>query len=228
VNKPQSQDRILAARDSQGKGGSAVPAAFTVGRVRPVGVVAASLMILVCAASARAQEAPSPTKNTLDGRLVLALPAGALPTGMSVGAGATYMRVATRGGLLAWGAGASWSTATEYSPGYAVRNDDIRMRLYGQIQRAVGLGLFGLRVGLGGTLVYESWTLVQGARAGLPTSLQSGTTWSMLPAADIEAVVVLRVWNSWGMSVSGGPTMHWRNSGLHAGWTSGLGVTWQH
>jgi hypothetical protein len=49
-----------------------------------------------------------------------------------------------------------------------------------------------------------------------------------LPAADAEGVVFLRVWESWGMSVSGGPTLHIVNSSARWGWTSGLGVLWQH
>jgi hypothetical protein len=172
----------------------------------------------------------APTKNTLDAGLVLASPAGALSTGMSVGVGASFMRLATRGGLLAWGARVSWSTATEYSkaPTYAVRNDDIRLRLCGQIQHAVGRGLFGLRVGLGGTLVYEDQSLVQAARANQPGLQSEITNWALLPAAEVEGIVVLRVWSSWGMSVSGGPTLHGLKGGVHAGWTSGLGVTWQH
>ena len=190
------------------------------------------LLVLAGAASARAQsdaEALAPPKNTLDAGLVLAYPA-ALFTGMSAGVGATFTRIATRGGSLAWGAHASWSTATEYSPAptYAVTNQEIRLRLCGQVQHAVGRGLFGLRVGLGGTLVYEDKTLVQGARAGLTGSQREISSWSMLPAADIEGIVVLRVWNSWGMSVSGGPTLHGLDGGVRTGWTSGLGVTWQH
>jgi len=183
--------------------------------------------MLVSAASGHAQETPASPRTTVDGHLLLASPA-ALSTGMSAGVGLAFMRVATRGGLLAWGARASWSTTTEYSRTEIVRNDDIRFRLCGQIQHAVGRGLFGLRVGLGGTLVYEDRTRAQGARAGLTGSQLEDTVWSLLPAADVEGIVVLQIWNSWGMSVSGGPAMHWRDSGLHAGWTSGLGVTWQH
>jgi len=88
-----------------------------------------------------------------------------------------------------------------------------------------GAGLVRAARGLGGTLVYEDRTLVQGARAGLPASEQEITSWAMLPAADFEGIVVLRVWNSWGMSVSGGPTLHGLHGGVRTGWTSGLGVT---
>jgi hypothetical protein len=194
---------------------------------RCAGALAAGLLMLVCATSARAQEAPAPPKNTLDAHLVLALPA-ALQTGMSTGVGLAFTRVATRGGMLAWGARVSWSTATEHSLTDTVTNDDTRMRLYGQIQHAAGRGLFGLRLGVGGTLVYEARTRAQGARAGLCGGDLGSTSWAMLPAADIEAIVVLRIWNSWGMSVSGGPTVHGVHGGARVGWSSSLGVTWQH
>jgi hypothetical protein len=100
--------------------------------------VLVATLALACAASAHAQtdaEVSAPPKNTLDTGLVLAFPA-ALQTGMSAGVGATFMRTATRGGWLAWGARASWSTATEYSAGptYAVTNQEIRLRLCGQLQ----------------------------------------------------------------------------------------------
>ena len=213
VNQSKAQDRVRSISGPR------------------IASIATLAVVLACAASARAQsdaEALAPPKNTLDAGLVLAFPA-ALVTGMSAGVGATFMRAA-RGGWLAWGARASWSTATEYSPAptYAVTDEEIRLRLCGQVQYAVGRGLFGLRVGLGGTLVYEDRTLVQGARAGLPASQQEITSWAMLPAADFEGIVVLRVWNSWGMSVSGGPTLHGLHGGVRTGWTSGLGVTWQH
>jgi len=55
------------------------------------------------------------------------------------------------------------------------------------------------------------WSRARGP--GFPPVSKRITSWAMLPAADFEGIVVLRVWNSWGMSVSGGPTLH----GLTAG-----------
>lgn len=168
----------------------------------------------------------SVAKNTLDSQLVLALPA-ALQTGMSAGVGAGFSRRATAGGLLSWGARASWSTATEYTLIDTVRNDDIRLRLCGSIQHVAGRGSFGLRLGAGATVVYESRTRAQGNRAGLTGSDLETTDWSLLPAADLEAVVVLRVWNSWGLSLNGGPSLHVIGGSARMGWTSGAGVSWQ-
>jgi hypothetical protein len=172
------------------------------------------------------QNTTTTTKNTLDSGLVLASPAE-LTTGMSEGVGASFSRRITTGGGLAWGARASWSTATEYTLIDTVRNDDIRMRLYGLVQHNAGRGSFGLRLGAGATAVYEGRTRAQGARAGLGGSDLQTTTWSLLPAADLDVVVVLRVWRSWGMSLSGGPTMHLVDGSVHKGWSSGLGVSWQ-
>lgn len=165
-------------------------------------------------------------KNTLDTQLVLASPAE-LATGMSTGVGADFSRRITAGGGLAWGARASWSTATEYTLIDAVRNDDIRLRLYGLVQHIAGRGSFGLRLGAGATAVYEGRTRAQGARAGLTGSSLETTAWSLLPAADLDVVVVLRVWKSWGMSVSGGPSIHLVDGSVRAGWSTGLGVSWQ-
>ncbi len=113
--------------------------------------------------------ASSPAKGALDAHLVLALPA-ALATGLSTGVGANYSRLATESGTFAYGASASWSTATEYTLIEAVRNDDIRLRLCGLVQRPIGRGVFALRLSAGGTLVYEDRTRAQGNRAGLSGS----------------------------------------------------------
>ena len=190
--------------------------------------IATLAVVLACAASARAQsdaEALAPPKNTLDAGLVLAFPA-ALVTGMSAGVGATFMRAA-RGGWLAWGARASWSTATEYTLIDTVRNDDIRLRLCLGVQHLAGRGSFGLRVGVGATAVYENVTASQGSRAGLTGSALETSKWDLLPAADVEGVVFLRVWHAWGMSLSGGPTLHLLDGSARYGWTSQLGVLWQ-
>jgi hypothetical protein len=165
-------------------------------------------------------------KSTLDGQLVLALPA-ALQTGMSAGVGLGYFRAATASGWLAWGARASWSTATEYTLIDTVRNDDIRLRLCGLIQHNAGRGSFGLRLGVGATAVYENVTASQGSRAGLTGSALETTKWYLLPAADLEGVVFLRVWHAWGMSLSGGPTLHLLDGSARYGWSSALGVLWQ-
>ncbi len=174
--------------------------------------------------STSAQYAP-PT-NTVDGELVLALPAS-LGTGLSSGVGAGYLRHLSASGSFALGARASWSTATEYSQTESVRNDEIRMRVCALAQHVAGRGSFGLRLGLGATAMYEARTRAQGSRLGLTGSDLETTNWYLFPAADLDAVVLLRIWSGWGMSLSGGPTVHLIDGSAHAGWSSALGVLWQ-
>ena len=184
-------------------------------------------MLLISPARAQTLAAESTIpRNTLDSQLVLALPA-ALQTGMSAGVGAGYSRRVTAGGLLSWGARASWSTATEYTLIDTVRNDDIRLRLCGLVLHNAGRGSFGLRLGAGATVVYEDVRASQGSRAGLTGSALENSKWRLLPAADLEGVVFLRVWHAWGMSLSGGPTLHLLDGSARYGWSSALGVSWQ-
>src|SRR5262245_32840519 len=86
----------------------------------------------------------------IDGGLVVGFPT-ALTTGLASGVGAGV----TIGRDLAWGARASWVTATESSLPWTVTHDDLRLRMTGALQKAAGRGTFGLRLALGGTLVRE-------------------------------------------------------------------------
>ena len=158
----------------------------------------------------------------IDGGLVFGFPA-ALPTGLSMGAGAGV----TMGQTLAWGARASWSTATESSLPWTVTHSDLRLRVTGAVQKAAGRGTLGLRLGLGGTLVHESRVRNQGMRAGLSGSELETSTFAMLPAADLDAVVALHVAGPWLLLMSGGPSVDVLDRRLHAGWGAQLGVAWQ-
>jgi len=158
----------------------------------------------------------------VDGGLVLGFPA-ALPTGLAKGVGAGVMT----GRQLAWGARASWVTATESSLPWTVTHSDLRLRVAGALQTAAGRGTLGLRLGLGGTLVHESRVRNQGMRAGLTGSDLESSAFSMLPAADLDAVVALHVAGPWLLMMSGGPTVDVFESKLHAGWSAQLGVAWQ-
>lgn len=157
----------------------------------------------------------------LDGGLVVGFPA-ALPTGLSTGIGAGF----ARGTTLAWGARASWSTATESSMTWDVTQSDLRLRATAALQHAAGRGTFGVRLGLGGTLVHESRIRNQGKRAGLTGSELEDSAFALLPGFDLEGVVALHVAGPWLFVVSGGPSAHY-DSGVHGGWTSQLGVAWQ-
>ena len=160
---------------------------------------------------------------TLDGGLLLAAPA-ALPTGLStgVGVGAMYGR-----NLFAWGARASWSTATESSIAWTVTNADLDMRVVGAIQRDIGRGRLALRLGVGSTIVHETRLRNQGSRAGLTGNDLETSAFAALPAGDLEAVVALHIAGPWLLMVSGGPSVSIVSSTWRTGWASQLGVGWQ-
>jgi hypothetical protein len=158
----------------------------------------------------------------LDGGLVIGFPA-ALPTGLAKGVGVGV----TSGRTWTWGARAAWVTATESSLPWTVTQSDLRMRITGGVQHAAGRGVLGLRLGLGGTMVHESRVRNQGMRAGLTGSALETSTFSLLPAADLDVVIHVHVAGSWLMVLSGGPSVDVLHSSLHGGWSTELGVAWQ-
>jgi hypothetical protein len=172
-------------------------------------------------ASAAVARADSEERLVVDGGLVVGMPA-ALPTGLSVGAGAGF----TSGGALAWGARASWSAASADTISWNVRHDDLRLRLTGAIQHDAGRGTLALRLGVGGNWVHETRTREQGDRAGLTGDELQTTAWAFLPAADLEVAVVLRVVGDFSVMVSGGPSIDLLDGSPHAGWIGSLGVAW--
>lgn len=171
-----------------------------------------------------APEAPSPAPGPLliDGGLVVAKPA-ALPTGLSSGVGAGV----TLGRTLAVGARIAWSTATEFTSSWIVRQSDLKLRAVAALQRAAGRGTFSLRLAAGGTLVHETRTRDQGERAGLTGDELRTTAWEMLPGADLELAVALRVVGPWVAILSGGPSVHLQRGDARSGWLASLGVAWQ-
>jgi hypothetical protein len=159
---------------------------------------------------------------SVDGGLVLALPA-TWQTGLSTGAGVGV----GYGRRLVLGARASWSRSTESSLTWTVSHQDIRLRVTGALQRAVGRGAFALRLGVGPTMVYEDRVRNQGARAGLTGSALETTALAAMPAAELEAVVSVHVGGPWLLVLSGGPSLLLSDGDWHGGWTTQLGVGWQ-
>ncbi|HEU4733304.1 MAG TPA: hypothetical protein VFT22_35675 [Kofleriaceae bacterium] len=160
----------------------------------------------------------------LDGGLVVGFPA-ALPTGLAMGAGAGVS--VTSAPWLAWGARAAWVTATESSVPWTVTQSDLRLRITGAVQKAAGRGTLGLRLGLGGTLVHEARVRNQGMRAGLTGSDLETSSFALLPAADLDAVLGLHVAGPWLLVMTGGPSVDVFERKLHGGWSAQLGVAWQ-
>ncbi|HEX3694834.1 MAG TPA: hypothetical protein VH374_05530 [Polyangia bacterium] len=143
--------------------------------------------------------------------------------GTGVGGGITIGRAQS---LFVWGVRASWSTATESSLAWTVTHQDIRLRAAAGLQRAAGRGTLGLRLGVGPTVAHETRTRNQGARAGLTGSDLQTSTFATLPAADLEAVVNVRVAGPWFLTVGGGPSLALADGSAHGGWTAQLGAGW--
>lgn len=151
---------------------------------------------------------------TVDGGLFLALPTTLGPS-LSTGFGVGVLR----GGTFAWGARASWSTATESSLAWTVTQWDLRLRVDGAVQRRIGRARVGLRLGLGPTIVHET----RDRNGGTAETTES----ALLPAGELEAFVALHVFGPWLCVVSGGPSAVLEGGALHAGWVSLIGVGWQ-
>jgi hypothetical protein len=158
----------------------------------------------------------------VDGGLVLALPAR-LGTGLSSGVGAGV----TWGRRLAWGVRGSWSSATESSLVWTVSHHDFRLRGVAVLQQPAGRGTFGLRLGLGPTLVYEHRTRNQGSRAGLTGNDLENSALAAFPAGELEGVVSLHIVGRWLLVLAGGPTAIVDDGALHFGWTAQIGAGWQ-
>jgi hypothetical protein len=158
--------------------------------------------------------APSGGNLTVDGGLFLALPT-ALGPSLSTGFGLGVLR----GGTFAWGARASWSTATESAIAWTVTQWDLRLRLDGAVQHRIGRARVGLRLGLGPTIVHETRDRNLGAIETTESAL--------LPAGELEAFVALHVFGPWLTVLSGGPSAVLDGGALRAGWVSLIGVGWQ-
>ena len=173
--------------------------------------------------------------NLVEARVLLAMPA-ALPTGLATGVEATFTRTWRR--WLAWGVRLSWSTATEhttdYSVGWEVRHDDVRLRGLLLLRRALGRATLALRLGAGLTLVHQGLTeKLPASYAELSPYVTVGRAapeengWKVLPAIELEPAITLRLVGGWGVSLGGGPALHIVDGSARWGWTSGLGVAWQ-
>ena len=164
-----------------------------------------------------------PGRLVVDAGLIVGLPA-ALPTGLSTGVGAGLTRAC--GCHFAYGALASWASASESSETWTVTHGELRLRATGSLHHEAGRGTLALRLGLGATVVHEDRVRNQGVRAGLTGSELEQTATQALPAADLEAVVTLRIAGPWALVIAGGPTATWFDSHLRGGWTAALGVAW--
>jgi hypothetical protein len=159
---------------------------------------------------------------TIDGGVMLALPA-ALGTGLSTGVGAGVMV----GHRFRLGLRVAGSSATESSIDWTVTHTELRLRAAADIQHVAGRGAFGLRLGVGPTIVHETRLRNQGARAALTGSDLETTAFSALPSVDLDAVVGVHIAGPWLLMLSGGPSASWVSGDFKAGWSALVGTGWQ-
>lgn len=160
----------------------------------------------------------------LEGGLVVTSPA-ALDTGISTGGAVGLTRRC--GCVLAYGARASWSTASVSSTTWTVAHSEVRLRAIGGARYRAGRGTLWLRVGMGPSVVRETRERNQGMRAGLTGDALRTVAWRAVPAMDVEAVVTLQIHGSWLAVLGGGPSIHVLPGDARAGFTTQLGVAWQ-
>jgi hypothetical protein len=194
-------------------------------------VMAALLTVALSTGVARADDVQRPdelwkVRSTgrlgVDAGLILGLPA-TWQTGLTAGVGGGFMY----GRTFAWGVRASWSTATESSLVWTVDHSDFRLRATAAVRHDAGRGNFALRLGVGPTFVHEDRVRNQGGRAGLTGADLENTSFATVPAADLEAVVTVRVAGPWTLILSGGPSLLVSDGAVRGGWTTQLGAGWQ-
>jgi hypothetical protein len=164
-----------------------------------------------------------PGQIVVDAGFLVALPSS-LPAGLSTGVAAGITRAC--GCHLGYGAIASWSSASATSESWTVTHGELRLRATGELRHDAGRGTLALRLGLGASVVHEDRVRNQGERAGLMGSALEQTATAGLPAADLAAVVALRVIGPWAFQIAGGPTVTWEDSHLRGGWSAEIGVAW--
>jgi hypothetical protein len=148
----------------------------------------------------------------------------ALSTGLGLGVGVGITKTAAG---MTWGARAGWAVASESTLEWAVRHDDFPLRVTGGLTQVAGRGAFGLRLGIGATLVHEARVRNRGMREGRSGSELENSRLMLLPAVDLDAVIGLHVAGRWLMTLTGGPSCELLEGKLHAGWNAQLGVAWQ-
>jgi len=150
-----------------------------------------------------------------------------LPTALGTGLARGFAAGVSVGRALFVGARAAWLTATETTIGWDVTHHDVKLRLTGGARTMVGRGTFGVRLGLGGTLIHERRDRLRGDVAGAMGELRRTTATELVPAADLDGVVSLHVTRGWMLLVSAGPSFTRTDGELRTGWNSYLGVAWQ-
>jgi hypothetical protein len=156
-----------------------------------------------------------------DAGLTLAHPA-ALPAGLATGVALGAMTP----GVLGAGLRASYASTTEYALSWATTHSEVRLRACGQLSANAGRGTLALRLGAGTTIVRESRDRAQAGRLGSSGQALSTSAWGVLPAAELEAGVQVRVVSDFGVAIFVGPTAHLLDGAVRAGFGGHVGIAW--
>ena len=111
-----------------------------------------------------------------------------------------------RAALSSGACASAGSSATESSTDWAVTHTELRLRAAADFQHVAGRGAFGIRLGVGPTIVHETRDRNQAMRAGLTGSAAQTTAFSTLPSIDLDAVIGVHIAGPWLLMMSGGRT----------------------
>lgn len=147
----------------------------------------------------------------------------ALGQGLTLGA-TPWVWLQRGGARLVLGGEFVWLHATEHSPSWQVTHDDLRLRVVidGELHR--GRGMWLLRFGAGATTVLESRLRHQSERLVNGGISERGV--ALLPAADVQVGVAVRVIGNLGLRLRVGPSVHVRTDGLGLGVVGALEAAW--
>lgn len=187
--------------------------------------LAASLFALPALAE-EAEPAHPWSGAQLHAAMINGLPA-VLGTGMSTGGSLRWLQpLRRRQARWVWGGELSVSSSTEYGASWQVSHTDMRVRVLGGVQAALGRGKMALLLGAGPTAVLENRLRNQGERLGLSGDALEQNSWGALASVDLSWSVAAPVVGPWAAIVSAGPALHVGSNGAALGWTTLLGVGW--
>lgn len=162
----------------------------------------------------------------LHAAMINGLPA-VLGTGMSTGGSLRWLQPLGQAQTRwVWGGELSVSSSTEYGASWQVSHTDMRVRVLGGVQAALGRGKMALLLGAGPTAVLENRLRNQGERLGLSGDALEQNSWGALASVDLSWSVAAPVVGPWAAIVSAGPALHVGSNGAALGWTTLLGVGW--
>ena len=124
------------------------------------------------------------------------------------------------------GVAVGWAQAAEYTASWHVGHDELRIRATGSARFGAGRALMLVRVAVGATAVHELRVHNQAGRLGVSVPADQ-RAWAIVPAAELDLGVFVRLIGQWGLTVAGGPALRWVDAAGAAGWQTTIGAGWQ-